>query len=441
MATADGGMSAMSGIDLLMNPKKRSSSVSDAMSSISSAASDMSRARVVPARNAPHDATVGGMDDDDDVARHEDVEHYRSAPAPAPQLHRPRSPAHQQAPPQYRAVSVAASSSASTADDDDDEEEEEDDDDEEEEEEEEMTEAEVINRKREILYQLDRLEKKGVRMPRRYTMADPLHEMQAEMERLKLDREVDASIKFQRKLLMACVTGIEFLNNKFDPLDVRLDGWSDSINENLPEYDDVFEELYCKYRGKAKMAPELKLMFMIGGSGVMFHLTNSMFRSEAARPRGGGGGGGMGGGLFGMLGNMFGGAGGGSPMQAPQMQQQQQSPQMQQSQQSPQSPRGHMRGPVHMDEILRGLHNDAFPGGAPHHHAVASQSRSQRIEIVSNASDTDISELPDDTASLGGFVEPPAPPVKAVRGRGGRAPAASSRGGKRGGAKMAGDDR
>ena len=35
--------------------------------------------------------------------------------------------------------------------------------------------------------------------------------------KLKKQREIDNSIKFFRSMLMACVTGIEFLNNRFDP--------------------------------------------------------------------------------------------------------------------------------------------------------------------------------------------------------------------------------
>ena len=35
--------------------------------------------------------------------------------------------------------------------------------------------------------------------------------------KLKKQRETENSIKFQRKILMAAVTGAEFLNNKFDP--------------------------------------------------------------------------------------------------------------------------------------------------------------------------------------------------------------------------------
>jgi hypothetical protein len=49
--------------------------------------------------------------------------------------------------------------------------------------------------------------------------------------------------------------------------------------ENLDDYDDVFEELHNKYKTKVQMAPELKLVMMVGGSAMMFHLTNSMFKS------------------------------------------------------------------------------------------------------------------------------------------------------------------
>ena len=69
-------------------------------------------------------------------------------------------------------------------------------------------------------------------------------------------------------MLMAAVSGLEFLNSKFDPFDLKLDGWAEAVNENLEEYDDVFGELHDKYSSKAKMAPEIKLLFMLGGSAL-----------------------------------------------------------------------------------------------------------------------------------------------------------------------------
>ena len=79
---------------------------------------------------------------------------------------------------------------------------------------------------------------------------------------------------------MAVVTGLEFLNNKFDPFDVKLDGWAESVNENVDDYSDIFGELHEKYQSKAKMAPELKLLFQLGGSAIMLHMTNTMFKSS-----------------------------------------------------------------------------------------------------------------------------------------------------------------
>ncbi|AUF82139.1 hypothetical protein TetV_047 [Tetraselmis virus 1] len=141
------------------------------------------------------------------------------------------------------------------------------------------TKEDVNNAKRELLYRFDRLEKKGIRLPRRYSMASDLTDMQVDYDRLVRDRDADAGIKFQKKVLIAVVGGIEFLNKKFDPFDFYLDGWGETVNENLTDYDDVLEELHAKYKGKAKMAPELKLLFLLLGSAFMYHMTNTMFKS------------------------------------------------------------------------------------------------------------------------------------------------------------------
>jgi hypothetical protein len=143
-----------------------------------------------------------------------------------------------------------------------------------------LSEEDVILMKKELLYQFERLEKKGMKLPKKFTLASNLEEMRMEYDRLKRDKEVDASIKFQRRIIMATVSGVEWMNGKWDPLGAKLDGWSDSIYENINDYDDIFEELHEKYKGKAKIAPELKLMMMLGGSAFMHHMTHSMFKSQ-----------------------------------------------------------------------------------------------------------------------------------------------------------------
>jgi len=111
-------------------------------------------------------------------------------------------------------------------------------------------------------------------------MNSNLDDMRNEYIKLEKQREVESSIKFQRKVMMAAVSGVEFLNNKFDPFDVKLDGWSESVNESIMDFDETFEQLYEKYGGGGEMAPELKLVLMLGGSAFMFHLSNTMFKSS-----------------------------------------------------------------------------------------------------------------------------------------------------------------
>jgi hypothetical protein len=143
-----------------------------------------------------------------------------------------------------------------------------------------LTKEETLKQKFEYLKKLENLEKKGAELSKKYTMESNLDEMIGEYETLVQEKEKSNSVKFQGKALMAVITGLEFLNNKFDPFDVKLDGWAESIGENLEDYDDIFSELHDKYSSKATMAPELKLLFQLGGSAIMLHMTNTMFKSS-----------------------------------------------------------------------------------------------------------------------------------------------------------------
>ena len=137
----------------------------------------------------------------------------------------------------------------------------------------------IDEEKADILNKLARLEKKGFNVNKRLNAYSSISELRTEVKRIMYSIEVDQSIKFSRRMLVACVTGVEFLNKRYNPFEVMLEGWSETVMENVDDYDGVFEELYCKYKTKMNVAPEVKLIMMLGGSAMMFHLTNSMFKS------------------------------------------------------------------------------------------------------------------------------------------------------------------
>tara|TARA_B100001063_G_scaffold245444_2_gene281181 strand:- start:431 stop:1891 length:1461 start_codon:yes stop_codon:yes gene_type:complete len=143
-----------------------------------------------------------------------------------------------------------------------------------------MSKEEMMREKFSYLKKLEVLEKKGAELTKKYTMDSSLQEMMGEYEMLISEKEKENSIKFQGNMLSAAINGIEFLNNRFDPFDIKLDGWGEQFGENVNDYDEIFAELHEKYKSKAKMAPELKLMFQLAGSAMMIHMTNTMFKSQ-----------------------------------------------------------------------------------------------------------------------------------------------------------------
>ena len=143
-----------------------------------------------------------------------------------------------------------------------------------------LSKEEMVREKFNYLRKLEALEKKGVELTKKYSMDSNLAEMMGEYEMVMAEKERQNSIKFQGNMLSAAINGLEFLNGRFDPFDIKLEGWSEQFNENINDYDDIFAELHDKYKSTAQMAPEVKLVFQLAASGMMVHMTNTMFKSS-----------------------------------------------------------------------------------------------------------------------------------------------------------------
>ena len=142
-----------------------------------------------------------------------------------------------------------------------------------------MSSREIEQKKQEYLIKLLALEKKGVNLTKSYSLKSSLEELEFEYNTQQKAMEMEASVHFQQKILMAAVTGVEFLNKKFDPIGAKLDGWSESVMDNINDYEEIFKKLHEKYSERASMPPELQLLVTLVGSGFMFHLTNTLFKS------------------------------------------------------------------------------------------------------------------------------------------------------------------
>ena len=139
----------------------------------------------------------------------------------------------------------------------------------------------ILREKRKLLFKLRRYEKKGYKLSGKFSINTPLEEIQCEYETIRKEANLEQSMKVSKNILISVCSVLEFMNNKFDPMDIVLDGWSEEVNEDVEngDYDEVLEDLYDKYADAIEMGPELKLLMMIGGSAVKFHLTHTILKT------------------------------------------------------------------------------------------------------------------------------------------------------------------
>jgi hypothetical protein len=140
-----------------------------------------------------------------------------------------------------------------------------------------------------LLWKLQRAKRAGLPVTRNLTIHSNIKELRSEVRRVEHEVGLDNGIKFMRRMLMLSTSGIELLNNRYDPFGLALDGWSNSVQEDIASYDKVFERLYEKYQDKADIAPELQLLLLVTSSAVTFHLTKKMMETMTMPQAGGGG--------------------------------------------------------------------------------------------------------------------------------------------------------
>lgn len=143
-----------------------------------------------------------------------------------------------------------------------------------------LTPQEMRMKKIELLRRLSELKTKGYELSKSYDFSSSIEEMEYEYDLLKSFANKRNGIKLYKNILLNTVSAVEFLNDKYDPFEFELNGWSEHMSVEVDSYDDVLEELYEKYKGTGKkMPPEVKLLMLIIASASAFHFSKSTFKN------------------------------------------------------------------------------------------------------------------------------------------------------------------
>jgi hypothetical protein len=144
-----------------------------------------------------------------------------------------------------------------------------------------MTEEATMKEKYEILRKFERLSKMGVPMRKRFTIDSPLDEMKMELEFIKREKSMDATIKQFSEWFVTGMSAMEWGSKNVAMLrafGLQLDGLSEAAQMNVVDLEDDFEELYELYGENMKMHPLVRIPMRVAMMTYMVHLTNQMTR-------------------------------------------------------------------------------------------------------------------------------------------------------------------
>jgi hypothetical protein len=144
-----------------------------------------------------------------------------------------------------------------------------------------MTEEAVQKEKYELLRKFERLSKMGVPMRKRFTLDSPLEEMKMELEFIKREKSMDATIKQFSEWFVTGMSAMEWGSKNvavMKAFGLQLDGLSEAAQMNVVDLEDDFEELYDLYGENMKMHPLVRIPMRVCMMTYMVHLTNQMTR-------------------------------------------------------------------------------------------------------------------------------------------------------------------
>jgi hypothetical protein len=144
-----------------------------------------------------------------------------------------------------------------------------------------VSEEALLKEKYELLRKFERLSKLGVPMRKRFTIDSPIEEMKLELEFIKREKSMDATIKQFSEWFVTGMSALEWGSKNVTMLrafGLQLDGLSESAQMNVVDLEDDFEELAEMYGDSMKMHPLVRIPLRTCMMVYMVHLTNQMTR-------------------------------------------------------------------------------------------------------------------------------------------------------------------
>lgn len=146
---------------------------------------------------------------------------------------------------------------------------------------------EIQREKAILLRQMERYKAKGIRTFQNFDMNSDYDDIKFEYENIKEEVTIRRSVKNQKNMLITTTRLMEHASQTELVQDftgkLELEGWSEHIMETVDDdFEEIFEDLHEKYGDllTGKQYPELRLVWALGHSAIMFHITKKFIQNS-----------------------------------------------------------------------------------------------------------------------------------------------------------------
>jgi hypothetical protein len=143
-------------------------------------------------------------------------------------------------------------------------------------------------RRHALLLELRGLERDNIPLTRAFTMDDPSHEMEFELER---QRAISHRLSVRKMLKSSTIAGIRMgaVANKRAGGIIRCGTWAEDTVKTLDRYDSAYDGIYRQYFQQSQTSPVMELVTGLGLSLAMAHVENTWgeraAQEEPSKPR------------------------------------------------------------------------------------------------------------------------------------------------------------
>jgi hypothetical protein len=143
---------------------------------------------------------------------------------------------------------------------------------------------ENMREKKELVYELFFMEtKEKLPVSKRWTMADDLDEMRFEYNKLKSEKTIKEKVLMGWNMFATVNSLIEFINEKINPFDISIKGWSEELDKAKEQYEPHFRKLYRQMSVKVQVQPGVQIAMLLASQFLVFFVPKLLTKVQTKK--------------------------------------------------------------------------------------------------------------------------------------------------------------